>query len=100
MSSDLFRLLIPILVFMVLLLDIRKNMGIYKRSKRDIKKFEVARIFIIAALLISIVVGVFEILGKPLNSELTYYITIYNVLVLLIYLVFTRFKNFKRTRQE
>ena len=98
MDNNLFKLMIPVIIFLVLLIDIKNSLEIYSGSEKDIKKFKIAKIFILIALFISAIVGILNFINRPLNNKLNYYITMYNVLVLVIYLLFTRFKNFRRAR--
>ncbi len=96
MVNNIFRFFIPIFVFTILLLDARNNMKIYRRNRRDIKKFEVASVFLIISLAISIIIGLLKFTNREINEMINYIIVSYNMLVLIIYIIFTRFKSFRR----
>ena len=92
MAEKIFRLIIPILVFLIMLMDINRSLKVYK-SDRNTMKFKIARVFIVIALLISLILGLVNLLGHDINKSLVYYSKIFNAVVLIIYLLFIRFKR-------
>lgn len=93
MGGEYFKLAVPLIVFIVLLIDIDRQLDTYTNDGKNIKKFKFARVLIIIALIISLILGIFDILGRPLGERLAYYSKLFNVIVLITYLIFTRFKR-------
>lgn len=93
MGADYFSLAVPLIVFTVLLLDINRHMEEYSEDKASKTGFVLARFIVILALVISVILGLMEILGLGPSYSLLNYSKTFNLLVLVGYLIFTRFKR-------
>lgn len=93
MGGDYFKLAVPLIVFTILLLDIRRHMEVYQGDRKNQTKFRTARICVIGALILSLLVGGLGLAGVKLDGRLVDFSKTLNLIVLIVYLVFTRFKR-------